>query len=605
MKHPTYFSYPARWVASVVLCACLQMARADEAALLKLAPKNAMIIVSVEDTTKVVARWEEGPFGKLFQDEEVKRYLAPMQKEGKDAPWDEAAIEATSHTFRENIEIFKGALCVSIPGPSGDQDLEEFFGEDEPSMLIMGEIGPDPAPFRAFLAKMYAGDKEKKGEGYSETTDEYLGVTLTLHWMTDENGQKTFTEGWAVVGEVAISTNSEELLREKISQLKNPPEDAAIPADLLAHRERVGASDLTVYLNSATLMPSLKTWVETDLGEKLKDNPYGISASSLWKALALENLTGLAVSVKLDPEQTEVATSVPFTAKNGVLSLLTYTNGALPTPDLVPANVVRVSTCRYDFPKMWDNLFVLLGEAGPGLPNLLRTQLEKVEESVGIDIRKDILGGLGEDFVFFEEHRKSESEIPEDDTLFAISLTNRQGVESALTTLRNFLGQGLAAFEERDVLGVKVYSFALPAKPAADNDDNAAAPLPVEINHAVTDRWLLIGIGSSRPIERAIAGLNTPGESVWSLPAVKSNIEAAGDNLFSFEYYNYGGLFGTLLTALNTGQSALPEEQRFVDPEATPDASVMAKYMGITTTTFGEVSGAFFSRTVLRGSANE
>lgn len=571
---------------------------AQDSTLLRNIPDDTLAVFDVGNTPELIKHWEESPFAKLFEDEEIKRYLAPMQAEGKEAPWDKASKELSGHTLRQTLDIFKGEALIAIIGPSGEAP-EKYF-EERPGSLLVGRIGTDPAPFENFLAGQMTSAQEQSKEEYEEKTEDYLGVTLHLRKKTNKEGKTEEAEGWAVVGDTGIIAWPEALLRETVQSLKNSGDEAPLPADLTAHYQRAGGNpDLTLFVNLVKLVPAWRAALDKELRPKLENNPYGVTLDSILKALALENITSLTISSRLGAEQTEADLSLGYSSKEGILSLLTYTNGVLATPALVPGDTMHTATTRFSIPKFWDALLHIINEASPTFGGMINGQLGQLQTTMGVDIRKDILGALGDDFVFFEDLRKegrgNSSTPPQPEYLYALSVTNQQGLETALTTLRNFLGQGMAAFEERDVLGTKIFSW---SKSGGGAD---GAPV-VEITHAVTDQWFLLGIGTSRPMERAIAGLKSPEASIWEKPLVKGALEQAGGSLSSFEYSNYSGAIPMLLNAVNAAQAKAPDEEKLVNPEASPDASVLAKYIGITTTTFRDDSGAFFSRALFHGS---
>ncbi len=579
----------------------------------ELFPENAVCALIIEDVPALVKAWEASAFFQLLNDDQIKRYLAPSLEAEDGPPWDKALREMTGHTLQENLSLFTGPLIVAIMGPDPENPARYFSGP--PPIILIGEIGDNTDAFKAYAAKDLENTEKVTEADYEERTEDHLGETLYLRRKTNADGTTEEAEGWAIVNSAAVVAWPQELLRTTISSLKNPSPDAALADDLKAHLGRCGdAPDFLIFANISKLEPAWRAWLATPAAQQFNNNPAGITLDNLLRALVPEKMTSLTLSIDLEPSQTHFDASIGGSNEAGLLSLMTYSNGELRKPEFVPANTMHAGVARFDFALFYDRLLEMAKTITPMFAGMAEGQLAAIESQVGINFRRDLLGGLGVDIIFFEDMRVDGRKQAADaldfqtDILYAVSLKNARGVETALGAIRTFLGQGMAAFDERDFLGTKIFTYKMPAEasaPADSQEEDGAQPpsmLPVEISHAIAGGYLLIGVGSQSPIERVLKALHTPANTVWQEPVVRKTLDAVGQDIASFEYYNYSGLLSKFLQALNQWQQTVADEERVVNPDASPAPETVAQYIKTAITLMRVEPGAFYTRTTIHGS---
>ncbi len=565
---------------------CISPSKADE--LEQLFPIPFLAFVLIPDTPALLEKWSSSLINRSLEDPAIKRFLEPTLESDDPMPWDEVLSSITGHSLLENLQLYQGGVLIGVPAPKEGEEESFFEGENIPLVLI-GKVGPDSKAFEDYMAKDLVNTEKVSKKEYDERTEEYLGETLHLRTAHGEDGPEE-AEAWAVVDGYAIGAWPQETLREIISNMKKSENAAGIPAGFRRLESITGEQPTTaLFFNNELFYPKLKDHALSQLEGIFANNPLGATPETVAKALALDAIQSIGLSIVLERDKVRFDFLLNGHVKQGILGLLSYRNGDLPRPSFIAASAAHVGVARMDFGAAWDSLFSIVKTAVPGFAPMVDMQLAQFESTLGVNLRKDLIGNLGDHFVFSEEpltdpRRPTEIDLEAmSDYFYAMSLSNQQGFETALGAVRAFLGQGLAAFDEREILGTKVYTYKMVTPDLEEEDQNSSGG--IEITHAITGRYFLLGIGSSRPIERALAMLHTPASTIWDLPLIKSFIENIETPFASFEYVNLSKPILALLTLLNESEQAKAAEERFVNPAAMPTEEVIAKYFGAGMTT--------------------
>jgi hypothetical protein len=72
-------------------------------------PKDTVGVIAVKNTPELLADWDKSSYAKFMQDDEAKRWMAPMRKEGE-APWDKFFKEHYGSGMYDTLKDYPGAL---------------------------------------------------------------------------------------------------------------------------------------------------------------------------------------------------------------------------------------------------------------------------------------------------------------------------------------------------------------------------------------------------------------------------------------------------------------------------------------------------------------
>jgi len=579
-------------IPSLLAGTCLALSLSAPSPALAIEPflliaKEPFAVFFIPDTPELLENWETSTPNQLMQDEKIRAFLKPsLEETDVDLPWDETAMNWTNHPLGRNLQLYQGALAVSLV-LSEDLPPEEW--DERPPMAIVGEIGDNVEAYEAHMQE----DLEKMQEDWEdstidEITEDYLGVTLHLRREENEDGDMETFEGWAIVEDVAIFGYPDSVLREMVDRLQNPPAEVAWPTSWAANTDRIGLGDFFFYFDVARLEPLWLPALRKGLAEAMQSAMFGLTSESVLKALDLEALQSMALNADLTPEKIRIGVSGVLEEPSGIWGLFAYEDAPLFKPPFASRRYLSTGVASFDFAGMYDAILAMLKTASPQLATMVEAQLQIFQAQIGVDFREELLGNLGTDLWFSEIFRgsaKPGAELTqadvETDFTYVMTMENRQGVETALNTLRNFLGQGLAVFEEREYLGTTIHGskIAMPV-PTEESDDSLEGPTPqIEISYAMVDQYLLIGVGSSRTLERAIADMKDPGPSIWELDRVQQVIEELEVPPQFLEYSNVQRFAPMLLQLVEQEVDKMDEDEAFVDLEAMPEPEVFTQYL--------------------------
>lgn len=193
-------------------------------------------------------------------------------------------------------------------------------------------------------------------------------------------------------------------------------------------------------------------------------NPERLLATSGIMGL---NSVGMAMREAGDGIQFEVFMNVPESTRAGVFQVLAGEPKETAAPAFVPADVARFQRSRVDGQKAWAILERMLAEISPQSMSALNFMLETASKSVkekdpGFDVRKNLIGNLGDDLVIYE---KRVNGAKTGSQLVLIGSPQPDQLAGAMQSILVFITAQAGPPSERDFLGRKIYSVPLPATP--------------------------------------------------------------------------------------------------------------------------------------------
>ena len=196
----------------------------------------------------------------------------------------------------------------------------------------------------------------------------------------------------------------------------------------------------------------------------------------LLPAIGLAGVKSVALKLagRQDGSLVEVFLTVPEDQHTGLFKAFALERKDASPPAFVPADVVKFSRWRFNGQMAWITLEKMLTNVSPAIAGLLQLGFETVgkEKDPGFDLKKNLVGNLGDDFIFFR--KKPQSNSPADanssPSITLIASPHTDQLVHALKAARGLLP--LASMEstvhEREFLGRRVYSVPLP-DPAPPN----------------------------------------------------------------------------------------------------------------------------------------
>ncbi len=604
---------PALAVLFVALVAA-KPAAAAPTPLVNLAGDDASCVVYIADAPTLVKRWPDTPWMKMWHDPQVQKYFAPLRAQWKLDEWDERCKTDTGYTVSQLLGFATGEGIVIVPDLTAV--IEAGKNKTDPPVLLAFEVGANAAKIEKAIAGAETGDKDKK---YTETTEDFAGVTLHLIGAAAKDGATPPPpDAWAVSDGVLYASTSKEFLQQTLSAAKKGGLDDALGKTdgFMRMRHRAGDAQLIAYANIKGMYPG----AQKALAEKKSPqnstaaNPFVPDPTAILPALGLDAVDEFYLTANLGPAAADLGFGFTYRERRGLTKLLAYTDGAPPQPQFVPEKCFAVSSVRFSLKDLYDSLEEMLGNISPMFAGMFEGYAKNFNQRLGIDIRRDLLGCLGDQVVVASAlNEAAPADAPARDRFsqfYAISVENAGTLTTAFEAVKRGLFGDAAdkVFEKTDYLGHALYTYAPPQPPPADGEP--PRPAPAGFSYAVTDHWLFLGVGSAAPVKSALQGLDGKQASFWDKPDVKRNLLAdLPDNASGLSYIDASKVipvyFDLIVQGMENnrraaamrkaaaqaeagqdqaGGSAQPDtaaadsDQPLIDAGAKPDAATLSKY---------------------------
>ncbi len=200
-------------------------------------------------------------------------------------------------------------------------------------------------------------------------------------------------------------------------------------------------------------------------------NPFDPNFDKILPAIGLTGLKTLSASFRDTPEGglLQVFLNVPESSRQGLFKILAGEAKEWTPPPFVPADAIKFQRWRLDGQKAWATLEKILSDISPQAIGTLNFLLDSAntyakDKDPGFDIRKNLLGNLGDDVISYEKAPRgtSSADLRSPPSLFLLGSPRAEELAAALKSILVFLSQQAgSAPEQREFLGRKIYSVAL------------------------------------------------------------------------------------------------------------------------------------------------
>jgi len=578
--------------------------RAAEPALDKLVPADAALVFAVDDLPALRARLGASPFGRLWSDPDVEKFLAPLFSNPDYLELIEQVKTETGYTPEQLLDFAAGDILVSVPLSSLKAARPEFNVD----CLLAMELGENEAKLRELIEQQQA--RRKADAAGAETTEDYNGVTLHIVSAApradaadgDASGEpdaarKVFV--WTLHQGRLFSASSRELVTGALDALAagGLAESLSSAPRYRAVLDRAGGRpDYVFFADIESVYPVIAAAVDSSRDSAQAANPFGVEPAGVLQALGLDTLGVFSAtgSIAADGSSTSDVV-ITHGEPRGLLKLLAYRDGPVPRPDWVPASWINVSSQNFSIPDLYAELQRMLDRISPMMAGMVAGQIKAFDRQLNIDIERDLIGNFGPGLVsgLALPSGASASNPPPYDELenvFAVSLADAAAFERALEAIKGrFLPPEGGPLQKREYLGRALHVFTPPQGASAETKGFA---------YAIADGWLLVSIGSASPVEAVLQRMDKPDASsaFWSRPGIRTALEPVPAAAFSLQYDDLPPMLSALCALAVKAQAAREDEEApLVDASAIPAVEVFAKYLSHVIT-YGErkADGLYF-----------
>jgi hypothetical protein len=315
---------------------------------------------------------------------------------------------------------------------------------------------------------------------------------------------------------------------------------------------------------------------------------------------------------------------VPEGKREGLLKLITLEKKDAAPPAFISADVTKFQRTRIDGQKVWATLEETLNKIDPSMAGLLQLMLSSAgkDKDPDFDLKKNLIGNLGDDFITIEKAPKSSN--PEDlqatPSLTLIGSPNPTALLDALRMITSLLPPPLstAPLKEREFLGKKIYTLSLAGGPSLPPDDGEDGEIPTpqdgtqSFSFASSAGYLAFATDDSMLEDYLRSGENPPKPLRERTGFAEAAQKAGGMENGFFSYENQTETVRLALEAVknNPDFASMPvigipvptdEEStlgRLLNPKLLPAFDRIAKYFGFAVASAGTSPEGFSVKVV-------
>jgi hypothetical protein len=512
-----------------------------------LMPKDTVGVIAIKNTPELLTDWDKSNYAKFMQDDEAKRWMAPMRKDG-DAPWDKFFKDTYGSSMYDTLKDYPGALVSYLV----IGDITQF--DKNPPNVSLCEIAGKQKEIEAHkLAEVEA--KKKENAEVKLRTEDIGGVSVQIAALSDA-ADAPWILAWAVVGDVMIEANTHALMEYMIGALKNNAGDP--PGAAREHLSRIGqvtngGGDMLLYFNGVRLLDLGEQAFAAAEAKKKADGDRAAAGRAaaggldifkpkmIMDMLGAQELQAFAITAELTDTQSRMDVTILHPQKpTGLLSLMRGSSNEVTLPSFIPAGILTASVSRMDFGTVYDGLLGMIAKLGP-MSMMLTMQIPQLEGQLGFKIREDLFGSLADEVIQVQDGSGTkESQV------MGFKIKDADKLGGALEGLKRYVGAGFGAFEESDYLGFKINTLKL------TQTANAAT----EVAFCNTGKYLLISVGGQDTLNKVLGRIKDPsGPSVWDNPHVQNLLSLVPKNYSGVGVTDAGRLMNTIATAAATLES--------------------------------------------------
>ncbi len=552
--------------------------------LINLVGDQAPLVISFDDVPSMLKACGDSPWTKTWNDDQVRKFFAPLHAQMKFEEFDAKVKAETGHTFSELIEFATGDALISFTTTDVDFEAPEF--EDNMPFLVAVELGANASKVEKLLE-----EDRKKNPTKGHETEQFAGVTLNIE-ILDDGKSGPDNAYWAIADGVWIFGFHKETVLSAIDAFKKGGAENAFGKSeaFLSARRKGGESHFSVFVNFKPIVAKAQQEIAKKAAEGEQSNPF-LNPVAIIPALGLDAWNQMYFNIHFTDAQTVATGGFTFSEERGLLKMFSYGKGPVARPAFVPAKWMAVSSGKFSLKNFYSGLEEMLGAYNPGVLGMGQMYVQQFNQQLGIDIKRDFFGSFGPDIISGYAPRAGASKtasMDELDQFIGFSLDNPKAFTTALDALMKMGGpQAEQMIVKREFLGATINTIAVPStggQPAKS------------FSYAIAKNYLMLSIGTAGAIESALQ----PGPSFWERSEVKKALASIPGDASSFTYQDTSALIGTVFQSfVQLASNPASQGQSPVDASAAPDVGTLSKYWGDTVGYLTRDSQGYFFKSTL------
>jgi len=530
----------------------------------KLLPDDTLVMITTPDFARLRGIWENMPQRQLWNDPAMKAF-----RENFLSKWDDQFVKPLERELDIKHEDYSGLLqgqltiALTQNGWQGDGqpaglllllDTKDKSSQLKKNLSVLRKKWADAGkPVKSIkIRDIEFTTVPVSTNDIPKTLRRFFPKSSEVHELGEENTAKPAEEtDEMVIGQIEsllLISNSPKAAEKVVARMTGgsvPPlsEVAIYQAD---HAAMFREAPVYGWMNLKVLLDVLTRKLAEKKENAEAPNPFDLRPEKILGAIGLNGLNTLAFNFQQSNEGTllQFSVGVPESSRRGIFKILAGEPRESRPPSFIPADAVKFERWRIDGQKTWDGLQKIVNDISPQWVNGINFLLEAAntaakEKDPGFDIKKNLIGNLGDDLISYQKapRGKSMTELRSPPSLFLLGSPKAETLAAALKSVLIFAGQQSgAAPEEREFLGRKIYSVSIKGL-MVPLGAGSGASVPRTLNYAASGGYVAF---SSDPglIEEYLRSSEGQRSSLRESPGLNEaaqRVITPGSSLFGYE----------------------------------------------------------------------
>lgn len=506
-------------------------------------PEDTWLSVSVKSLSGLTEDYRASELPGLIEEDKLGSLLAPLKATPYWSHFSNLTTGGEPLTWDLFIEKYPGRVVIAFQGGA-----QTFHTNSEFHFLTIADYVGDVD----FIIDLSTHEPSDHNDIEIKIIEEdYFGTTLYLEEIVyDEHAR--IDSGWTVVNNLYLEASPVSLLKETVDLVMEDTHNESLADNPLYNEAQLewGDSEACVFVNLAAIIPVFKSSLRAE-DMNLPPNPLGVSMRSLLDALALDNFNSVYAGLKNDSEGLRLYYGLLHRGLEGMLSLLSYTEGDISKSSFVPSDAVSASVSNFSITQAWRQFETMMSTMSPNFESYYKMQLNQLKMNTDIDIRESIIENFGDQFVMVTlpgdppaaAKRDSEpTRINQFNQCYVFEIRDTHSFEMALEGFKDLISGNNRVFESRNFMGTTIHS------PIVRYVSGMQVPT---YSYAIHNGYLLFATGSKSALEPIIIHMEQGGEHLLELHDIQDTLTQLPANPNEVQYNDIGQLCKTMIRNLN------------------------------------------------------
>lgn len=543
----------------------------------KLLSDDTLLVITAPDFSKLRETFKSSPQSQLWNDPAMKAFRERFMEK-----WNEEFVKPLERDLDIHLDDY-----INLPQGQVTFALTQLRGKDaeELGVLFLVDTKSRSGQLKTNLTnlrkKWVDSGKTLRTEKIRDfefsivslssndvpaTLKEFFPQRTEVHEAGEDENKGTSNKSELVIGQadslliIGDSTKAVEKVAIRLTGGSMPAlgEVAAYQVD---HQAHFRDAPLYGWVNLKAVVDMLAKSASEKKESDAAADPFGAPRTDkMLAAFGVNGLRSAAFTAQSSADGTllQFFLGAPEASRQGFFKILAGEAKESSPPPFVPADAVKFQRWRLDGQKVWATLEKTLKDISPQWLNSLNMALEMAntnakEKDPGFDVRKTLIGNLGDDIITYEKAAKG-SDPKSGPSIFLLGSPKPEDLAAALKTVFTLLSP-TGSPTEREFLGRKIFSMPAPSLPLPMMGVSKPSA-PKTLNYAASGGYVALSTDATI-LEEFLRSSESKGKALRETPGLTEaaqKVTSTGTGLFGYE--NHAETMRAVFESLRKGSNS-------------------------------------------------